>query len=104
VQWCSETCAKWLTVGDLRNDWQDVDYVLGFFSRKRGTAQRLYKEYQLKARGYDLAVLAERVGEIFGSETGDIYSPGKYERLKLFFHECPRFPGLSGPWGCLSSG
>jgi len=27
------------------NDWQDIDYVLGFFSKKRKIAQRKYKEY-----------------------------------------------------------
>jgi putative transposase len=140
-------CGHGFILGDLKNDWQDVDYVLGFFSRKRGTAQGLYKEYvfegiekgrrpelvggglirslggwsearklgkgekrvkgderilgdsefvldtlkgsserferryELKARGYDLGALAERVGEIFGLEAGDLYSPGKYERL-----------------------
>jgi putative transposase len=140
-------CGHGFILGNSKNDWQDVDYVLGFFSMKRGTAQGLYKEYvfegiekgrrpelvggglirslggwsearklgksekrvkgderilgdsefvldtlkesserferryELKARGYDLGALAERVGEIFGMEAGDLYSPGKYERL-----------------------
>jgi len=140
-------CGHGFIVGNLRNDWQDVDYVLGFFSRRRGSAQRRYKEYvhegidkgrrpdlvggglirslggwsearklgkgekrgkgderilgdsefvrdtlkesserferryELKARGYDLEALAEHVGEIFGMEAGDLYSPGKYRRL-----------------------
>ena len=43
--------------------------------------ERFEKRYELKARGYDLVVLAERVEEIFGMEPGDIYSPGKYKRL-----------------------
>jgi REP element-mobilizing transposase RayT len=140
-------CGHGFILGSLKNDWQDVDYVLGLFSRKRGTAQGLYKEYvlegiergrrpelvggglirslggwsearkpgksekrvkgderilgdsefvldtlkesserferryELKARGYDLGALAERVGEIFGMEAEDLYSPGKYRRL-----------------------
>jgi REP element-mobilizing transposase RayT len=140
-------CGHGFILGNLKNDWQDVDYVLGSFSRKRATAQGRYKEYvfegiekgrrpelvggglirslggwcearklgksekrvkgderilgdsefvldtlkesserfqrryELKARGYDLGALADRVGEIFGMEAGDLYSPGKYERL-----------------------
>ena len=140
-------CGHGFILGNLRNEWQDVDYVLGFFSRRRGSAQGRYKEYvfegigkgrrpdlvggglirslggwsearrlgkeekrvkgderilgdsefvldtlkesserferryELKARGYDLEALAMRVGEIFGMEAGDLYSPGKYRRL-----------------------
>lgn len=140
-------CGHGFILGNKSNDWQKVDYVLGFFNNKRKIAQAQYKEYvsegiekgrrpdliggglirslggwseapklekgekrlkgderilgdsqfildtlkesaerferkyELKARGYDLAVLAERVGEIFGMEAGDIYSPGKYKRL-----------------------
>jgi len=140
-------CGHGFILGNKRNDWQDVDYVLGFFSKKRRVAQGHYKEYvsdgiekgrrpdlvggglirslggwsearkvgkgekrlkgderilgdsqfvldvlkeseerfarkyELKARGYDLEALAERVERIFGMEPGDIYSPGKYKRL-----------------------
>jgi REP element-mobilizing transposase RayT len=140
-------CGHGYILGIRRNGWQDVDYVLGFFKRKRKMAQKQYQEYvsegieqgrrpdlvggglirslggwsearklgksgkrvkgderilgdsqfvldtlkesserfdrryELKARGYDLDALAERVGEIFGLEPGDIYSPGKYKRL-----------------------
>jgi len=140
-------CGHGVILGNKRNDWQDVDYVLGFFSKKRKISQRQYKEYvsegiekgrrpdlvggglirslggwsearkpgkgesrlkgderilgdsqfvldtlqaveerferkyELKARGYDLIALGEFVGEIFGMEPGEIYSPGKYKRL-----------------------
>jgi putative transposase len=140
-------CGHGFILGNKRNDWQDVDYVLGFFNRKKKIARGRYKEYvyegvekgrrpdlvggglirslggwsearklgkrekrlkgderilgdsqfvlnvlkeseerferkyELKARGYDLAALAERVEEIFGMEPGDIYSAGKYKRL-----------------------
>jgi REP element-mobilizing transposase RayT len=140
-------CAHSFVVGTLKNDWQDVDYVLGLFNKRRKIAQGLYGEYvfegiekgrrpelvggglirslggwseavkvgrgeqrlkgderilghsdfvlntlkesseaferryELKAMGYDLDALAKRVGEIFGMETGDLYSSGKYRRL-----------------------
>jgi REP element-mobilizing transposase RayT len=140
-------CGHGFILGNKRNDWQDVDYVLGFFNRKKMIAQGRYKEYvsegkekgrrpelvggglirslggwsearklgkrekrlkgderilgdsqfvldvlkeseerferryELKARGYDLDALAERVEGIFDMEPGDIYSPGKYKRL-----------------------
>jgi putative transposase len=130
-----EYCGHGFIVGNKRNDWQDVDYVLRFFNRKKGIAQGRYKEYvsegiekgrrpdlvggglirslggwsearklgkserlkgderilgdsqfvlevlkeseerferkyELKAQGYDLDALAERVEEIFGMEPG----------------------------------
>jgi putative transposase len=133
-------------LGNIRNDWQDIDYVLGNFSKKRKVAQRQYKEYvfegiergrlpelvggglirslggwsearklgkservkgderilgdsqfvldtlqvteerferryELKARGYDLDALRERVGEIFNIDRSELYSPAKYKRL-----------------------
>jgi hypothetical protein len=140
-------CGHGFVLGNKRNDWQDVDYVLGFFSRKGKIAQGLYKEYvlegigkgrrpelvggglirslggwsearklgesekrvkgderilgnsefvldalkeasegferryELKALGYDLDALADRVGEVFGMEAGDLLTPGKYRRL-----------------------
>jgi len=140
-------CGHGFILGNKRNDWQDVDYVLGFFNRKIRIAQGRYKEYvsegikkgrrpdlvgggfirslggwsearklgkgegrhkgderilgdsqfvlnvlkdseerferkyELKAKGYDIDALAERVEGIFGMEPGDIYSPGKYKRL-----------------------
>ena len=140
-------CGHGVILGNKRNDWQDVDYVLQFYSKKRKIAQKQYRKYvfegiekgrrfdlvggglirslggwsearklgkderrlkgderilgdsqfvldtlqaaeerferkyDLKARGYDLAALSERVGEIFGMEPGEIYSPGKYKRL-----------------------
>jgi len=143
----NEYCGHGFILGNIENDWQDVDYVLGSFSRKGKMARGLYKgyvfegiekgrrpelvggglirsmggwsearklgksekrlkgderilgdsqfvldtlkesserferKYELKARGYDLDALAEHVGEIFGMEAGDLYSPGKYERL-----------------------
>ncbi|MFQ5976473.1 MAG: transposase [Candidatus Hydrothermarchaeales archaeon] len=140
-------CGHGFILGNKRNDWQDVDYVLRFFSKKRKVAQGQYKEYvcegiekgrqpeliggglirslggwsearklgkgekrikgderilgdtqfvldalqesaerferkyELKARGYDLDALAKHIGEIFGMDLGEIYSPGKYKRL-----------------------
>ena len=140
-------CGHGFIVGTRRNDWQDVDYVLGLFNKRRKKAQGLYQEYvfegigkgrrpelvggglirslggwseagkvgrgeqrvkgderilgdsdfvldtlkessegferryELKAKGYDLDVLAERVAEIFGMERGELYCPGKYRRL-----------------------
>ena len=134
-------------LGNNVNDWQDVDYVLGFFSKKRKISQRRYNEhvlkgiekghqseltggglvrshggwaevrkaarggerlkgderilgdsqfvldtlqeadesferkYELKAIGYNLEVLSNRVEEIFDMEKGEIYSPGKYKKL-----------------------
>ena len=142
-----EYCGHGVILGKKRNDWQDVDYVLGFFNGKEKMARRQYEEYvsdgieegrrpelvggglirslggwaearklgkgerrlkgderilgdtqfvldvlkeseerferkyELKARGYNLDVLAERVEEIFGLEPGQVYSPGKYRRL-----------------------
>ena len=140
-------CGHAFALGNKRNDWQDVDYVLRFFNKRSRIAQGQYKEYvykgiekgrrpelvggglirslggwsearkpgksekrvkgderilgdsqfvldalkesserferkyEIKARGYDLDALAERVGKIFGMEPEDLYSPGKYRRL-----------------------
>ncbi len=140
-------CGHGYILGGKRNDWQDADYVLGYFNKNRESARKLYKEYvfkgiengrrpdlvggglirslggwsearklekgekrlkgderilgdsqfvldalkesserferkyELKYRGYDLDVLAERVGEIFGVAPEDIFIPGKYKRL-----------------------
>jgi putative transposase len=41
-------CGHSYILGKKGNDWQDVDYVLGFFSKKRKIAQRKYREYVLK--------------------------------------------------------
>ena len=38
-------CGHCFILGNKKNDWQDVDYVLGFFNRKRKIAQGRYKEY-----------------------------------------------------------
>ncbi|MFC1494572.1 transposase [Thermodesulfobacteriota bacterium] len=140
-------CGHSFIIGKNANDWQDVDYVLGIFSKKRKVAQRNYREYvlkgikkghrpelvggglirsfggwtearrlvkggerlkgderilgdsqfvldvlkeaderferkyELKARGYDLDALANRIEELFDMEKGEIYSLGKYKRL-----------------------
>jgi hypothetical protein len=44
-------------------------------------AERFERRHELKAKGYDLDALSERVGEIFGMEPGDVWTPGKYRRL-----------------------
>ena len=41
-------CGHGVILGNKGNDWQDVDYVLGFFSKKREIAHKLYKEYVYK--------------------------------------------------------
>lgn len=41
-------CGHSYILGNNRNDWQDADYVLGFFSKKRKIAQRRYREHVLK--------------------------------------------------------
>ena len=140
-------CGHSYILGNNGNDWQDIDYVLGFFSKETKIAKRKYREhvlkgiekghqpqliggglirsiggwteariaakggerlkgderilgdsqfvldtlkeaderlerkYELKARGYDLDALSNRVEEIFDMEKGEIYSPGKYKRL-----------------------
>jgi len=38
-------CGHGVILGHKRNDWQDVEYVLGFFSNKRKRAQTYYKDY-----------------------------------------------------------
>ena len=38
-------CGHGVILGNKRNDWQDVDYVLRFFSKKNKIAQKQYKEY-----------------------------------------------------------
>ncbi|MFC1841306.1 hypothetical protein ACFL1N_17185 [Thermodesulfobacteriota bacterium] len=43
--------------------------------------ERFERKYELKALGYDLDALANRVEGIFDMEKGEIYSPGKYKRL-----------------------
>jgi REP element-mobilizing transposase RayT len=40
-------CGHSFILGNNGNDWQDVDYVLEFFSKKRRIAQRKYREYVL---------------------------------------------------------
>jgi hypothetical protein len=41
-------CGHGVILGNKRNDWQDVDYVLRFFSKKKKIAQKHYKEYVTK--------------------------------------------------------
>ena len=54
------------------------------------TEERFERKYELKARGYDLKTLGERVEQIFKMEPGEIYSLGKYKRLikQVFFGGC----------------
>ena len=133
-------------LGKIKNDWQDVDYVLSFFSKRKGTAWKKYLEYvsigikkgsrpdlvggglirslggwtevknlqkgdlrqkgderilgdsdyvldvlkqtqeqferkyELKARGYNLDVLADRVAELFDIKPDEIYLAGQYRK------------------------
>ena len=32
-------------MGNVKREWQDIDYVLGCFGRKRGTAKNRYRSY-----------------------------------------------------------
>ena len=41
-------CGHSYILGNNINDWQDVDYILGYFSKKRKIAQRKYREHVLK--------------------------------------------------------
>jgi len=41
-------CGHSYILGSNRNDWQDVEYVLGYFGKKRKIAQRRYMEHVLK--------------------------------------------------------
>ena len=56
----------------------DTQFVLDVLKESE---ERFERKYELKARGYDLDALAERVEEIFTMEPGEVYSPGKYRRL-----------------------
>ena len=56
----------------------DSDFVLDTLKE---ASERFERRYELKARGYDLGAVAERVGEIFGMEPGEIIAPGKYKKL-----------------------
>jgi REP element-mobilizing transposase RayT len=38
------------------------------------------RRYELKRRGYDLDRIADRVGEIFGMERGEVFSKGQHKR------------------------
>ncbi len=133
-------------LGNRKNDWQDVDYVLSFFAKRKGTARKRYLEhaglgieegrrpdlvggglirslggwsevgnlqkgdlrqkgderilgdseyvldvlkqtqeqferkYELKASGYNLEVLADRVAKLFDIEVDEIYKAGKYKK------------------------
>ena len=133
-------------LGNRKNDWQNIDYVLRFFAKREKTARKRYldhvekgmqikkrpdlvggglirslggwsevknlrksdirlkgderilgdsdyvlevlheaeekyeRRYELKSRGIDISALSNRAAEIFGVETGDIFSPGKYPK------------------------
>ena len=56
----------------------DTQFVLDVLKESE---ERFERKYELKARGYNLEALAERVEEVFGLEPGEVYSPGKYKRL-----------------------
>jgi len=140
-------CGHSVLLGNRKNSWQEVDYVLGFFGRRKGLARERYREYvqegigrgkrpelvggglirslggrkevgghmrsgvrvkgderilgdsdfvldvlkaseeelerryRLKAVGFDLERLAQRVAEIFGIEAEEIRGAGKYARM-----------------------
>ena len=38
-------CGHGVILGNKKNDWQDVEYVLGFFGKKKKNAQKQYQEY-----------------------------------------------------------
>ena len=54
----------------------DSDYVLHVLKEAREGFER---KYELKARGYNLDTLADRVVEIFDVTPEEIFSPGKYK-------------------------
>ena len=55
----------------------DSNYVLHVLKEAREGFER---KYELKARGYNLEVLARRVSEIFDVTPEEIFSPGKYKK------------------------
>jgi len=69
-----------LNCSDLTGDERllgDSDYVLDVLKE---TGERFERRYELKARGYNLDMLARRVPEIFHVRPEEILSPGKYKK------------------------
>ncbi|MFH1146415.1 MAG: transposase [Pseudomonadota bacterium] len=56
----------------------DSEFALGAL---REAEERFERKYRLKAGGYGLEDLEERVADLFGLEPGEIRSPGKYPRI-----------------------
>ncbi len=53
-------------LGRVKRDWQQVDYVLGFFGKRKSDAKKeqLESRYRLKAEGFDVEQVAERVAQV----------------------------------------
>ena len=140
-------CGHSVLLGNQKNSWQEIDYVLAYFGGRKGLAREKYRKYvqegigrgkraelvggglvrslggwkevsgliaggvrvkgderilgdsdfvmdvlkaseeemerryRLRALGFNLEKLAQRVARIFGVETRDLWSPGKYARI-----------------------
>jgi REP element-mobilizing transposase RayT len=55
-RWCGHS----VTIGKVKNDWQDRDYVLKWFGKKEGEAKKYYRDYVKK--GIDKGRRPELVG------------------------------------------
>jgi hypothetical protein len=56
----------------------DSDFVMDVL---KASEEEMECRYRLKALGFNLEKLAQRVARIFGVETRDLWSPGKYARI-----------------------
>ena len=55
----------------------DSEFVLKTLT---DSEEQFERKYELKARGYNLDVLSDRVAEIFDMSPGAIFAPGKYRK------------------------
>ena len=78
-------CSHSYILGNNINEWQDVDYVLGYFGKKRKIAQRRYMEYVLK--GIEKGQRPELVGG------GLIRSIGGWAEARKAAKDGERFKG-----------
>ena len=74
----------------------ESDFVMDVL---RAAEEEMERRYRLKARGYDLDKLGERVAGILGLKKGEVWAPGKYARVvegrSLFCYWAVRELGVS---------
>lgn len=78
-------CGHGVLMGKYENDWQDVDYVLKRFGRRRGAARKQYREFVRK--GIERGRRPELVGG------GLVRSLGGWEAVKTVRRSDKRFKG-----------